>query len=185
MELGIATLEDIEAVLRLHVKYHIDTVTETDKKDGFVTTPFDAEILAELIAEKGLFVAKEGEDVLAYLMAASWDFCSRWPIFAQMIKGLSQIEYGNLRLSKENSYQYGPICIDVSVRGTGVLKDIFEFSRSEMAKRYPVLVTFVNQINPRSFAAHTRKLHLDVISEFEFNENRYWELAYLTSKPVA
>ena len=184
MQLQIATLEDIDAVLSLHSKYQIDTISEADKKDGFVTTPFDKDILTELIAEKGLFIAKEGEVVLAYVMAASWQFCSRWPIFAVMIKALPSLEYAHQTLSVNNSYQYGPICIDKSVRGTAVLKEIFEFARVEMAKRYPILVTFVNQVNPRSFAAHARKLGLDVIQEFEFNGNRYWELAYETAKPV-
>lgn len=185
MQFHIATLQDIQAVLRLHLKYHIDTISEVDKKDGFVTTPFDEAILAELIAQNGLFIAKEDEVVLAYVMAASWQFCSRWPIFESMIEGLPDLRYANQTLSVENSYQYGPICIDKSLRGTEVLKDIFEFARVEMAKCYPILVTFVNQVNPRSFAAHTCKLGLDVIGEFEFNGNRYWELAYETSKPLA
>lgn len=185
IQLQIATLEDSEAVLRLHAKYHIDTISQVDKKDGFVTTPFDEAILAELIAQNGLFIAKEGEVVLAYVMAASWQFCSRWPIFEKMIEGLPSLQYANQTLSVDNSYQYGPICIDKSLRGTAVLKDIFEFARVEMAKRYPILVTFVNQVNPRSFAAHTRKLGLDVIGEFEFNGNQYWELAYETSQPLA
>jgi len=60
MQFHIATLQDIEAVLGLHLKYHIDTISEVDKKDGFVTTPFDEAILAELIAQNGLFIAKEG-----------------------------------------------------------------------------------------------------------------------------
>ncbi|SFV57662.1 Acetyltransferase, GNAT family [hydrothermal vent metagenome] len=53
-----------------------------------------------------------------------------------------------------------------------------------MSKRYPILVTFVNKINPRSYAAHTKKLGLTVIQEFEFNDNHYYELVYDTSKKV-
>lgn len=53
-----------------------------------------------------------------------------------------------------------------------------------MAKRFPILVTFVNKTNERSYAAHTRKLGLDVIQEFEFNNNIYYEMACLTSKKI-
>ena len=49
-----------------------------------------------------------------------------------------------------------------------------------MAKRYPILITFVNKINPRSFAAHS-KLGLKVLSEFEYNNNHYYEMVYDTS----
>ena len=53
-----------------------------------------------------------------------------------------------------------------------------------MAKRFPILVTFINKINPRSYAAHTKKLGLTVIQEFEYNNNHYYELVYDTSKPL-
>ena len=46
-----------------------------------------------------------------------------------------------------------------------------------MSQRYPIMVTFINKINPRSFEAHVRKVNLDVIQEFEFNDNQYYELA--------
>ena len=182
MEYKLATLEDIEATLKLHAKYQVDTIKEEDKKDGFVTTAFTKEELTQLIEkEQGLFIAKEGDEVLAYVMAASWEFWSKWAMFAHMIEDLPNLEYKGVRLSVENSYQYGPICIDKTLRGTAVLKEIFEFSRTHMAKRYPILVTFVNKINPRSYQAHVRKLGLEVIQEFEFGENYYWEMVYDTS----
>jgi hypothetical protein len=185
MEYKIAELSDIEATLKLHAKYQVDTINEEDKKDGFVTTAFTVKELTDLITqEQGLFISKEGEEVVAYVMAASWNFWSQWAMFQHMIKDLPNLEYLGQTLSVDNSYQYGPICIDKSVRGTAVLKDIFNFSLTEMHKRYPILVTFVNKVNPRSYEAHKRKLGLEVIQEFEFNGNEYWEFVYDTSKSV-
>ena len=183
MHYKIAEVSDIEATLKLHAKYQIDTIKEEDKKDGFVTTPFTKEELTQLIEqEQGLFIAKEGDEVLAYVMSASWGFWSKWAMFQHMIADLPNLEYKGQKLSVENSYQYGPICIDKSVRGTSVLPDIFAFALNEMSKRYPILITFVNQINPRSFEAHHRKLGLDVVQEFEFNGNKYWELGCETKR---
>lgn len=184
MELKIAEVTDIEQVLELHFKYQVDSIKEEDKKDGFVTTPFTKEQLASLIEqEQGLFIALHEDEVVAYVMAASWQFWSAtWPMFAHMAERLGELEYLGERLSVENSYQYGPICIDKSVRGSGVLEDIFDFARGHMAKRYPILVTFINKINPRSYEAHTRKLGLEVIREFSYNNNHYYELVYDTSK---
>jgi hypothetical protein len=101
-----------------------------------------------------------------------------------MVEHLDESEYLGQKLSVDNSYQYGPVCIDKSVRGSGVLEKIFDFAREEMAKRYPILVTFINKINPRSFEAHTKKLGLTVTKEFSFNNNNYYELAYDTSKKI-
>ncbi|MCW8930272.1 MAG: GNAT family acetyltransferase [Gammaproteobacteria bacterium] len=185
MEFKIAELSDIEGVLELHYKYQVDSIAEKDKKDGFVTTPFTKEELSNLITqESGLFIAKKDEKVVAYVMAASWPFWSVWPMFAFMIKDLPNLEYLGQKLSTKNSYQYGPICIDKTIRGTGVLEKIFDFSREEMSKKFPILVTFVNQKNPRSYEAHTRKLGLQVIQEFDFNNNHYFELVYDTSKKI-
>ena len=183
MEYKIATINDIEETLKLHKKYQIDTIKEEDKKDGFVTTPFSYKELEELIKqENGLFIAKEKNRVIAYVMSASWEFWSDWEMFAFMAKELESLEYKGVKLTTKNSYQYGPICIDKEYRGTKVLNNIFNFALENMAKRYDILVTFVNKVNPRSFVAHTRKLGLDIITEFEYNNNRYWELGCFTKK---
>jgi len=186
LEYRLAKLEDINNILELHFRYQVHSIKEEDKKDGFVTTAFTVEELSDLISkEEGLFIAvdKHGK-VVAYVMAASWGFWSRWPMFEHMIKHLHNLTYLNQILSTENSYQYGPVCIDKSVRGSGVLESIFDFAREKMSTRYPILVTFVNKINPRSYEAHKRKLGLDVIQEFEFNGNHYYEMVYDTSKKL-
>ena len=185
MKFKIAEITDIDKILELHYKYQVDSIAEEDKKDGFVTTPFTKEQLTDLInQEQGLFIAMKDDKVLAYVMAASWQFWSIWPMFEHMIKDLHNLEYLGQNLNVKNSYQYGPVCIDKSVRGSGVLEKIFDFSREHMSKRYPILVTFINKINPRSYEAHVRKLGLTVIQEFEFNNNNYYELVYDTSKKI-
>ncbi|NLK36001.1 MAG: GNAT family acetyltransferase [Gracilibacteraceae bacterium] len=178
-----ATIRDIPGVSELQQKYHISTISEEDKKDGFVTTLFTEEQFKELIEkENGLAIACDGDRIVAYAMAASWQYWSAWPLFQYMTDDLPNIEYLGRVLSIENSYQYGPICIDKDYRGSEVLPNIFEFSRLQMSKRYPILITFINHINHRSYIAHTKKLGLDVIKNFEFNNNQYYELGYDTSK---
>ena len=185
MQFKIAEIAEIDAILELHYKYQLDSIEEEDKKDGFVTTAFTKEQLRSLITdEKGLFIAKKDEKVLAYVMAASWQFWSIWPMFRYMIKNLTNLKYLGQELSIDNSYQYGPVCVDKIMRGSGLLEKIFDFSREEMSKRYPFLITFINKNNPRSYEAHTRKLGLETIHEFEYNGNFYHELAYDTSKKL-
>ena len=113
-------------------------------------------------------------------MAASWEYWSAWPLYQYMLKDLPSTEYLGKSLSTENSYQYGPVCIDKDYRGTEVLPNLFEFSRREMNRRYSILITFINHINPRSLRAH-EKLGLEIIKSFEFNNNNYYELGYDTS----
>ncbi len=183
MDYRNARLEDIPGVKALQEKYHVSTISEEDKPDGFVTTLFTEEQFKDLIEkENGLAIACDGDKVIAYAMAASWEYWSAWPLFQYMIKDLPNTEYMGQVLSTENSYQYGPICIDSHYRGSNVLPNLFEFSRQQMEKRYPILITFINHINPRSYNAHTKKLELDLIKNFDFNNNHYYELGYDTSK---
>jgi len=183
MQVRLATVEDIPEVLKLHFRYHVDSIADEDKKNGFITTAFTEAQMVELIeSESGLSVVTKDGCIVAYAMAASWAFWSRWPMFAHMIKDLPNLEYKGYKLDVENSYQYGPVCLDKSVRGQGVLELVFNFSLQHMSSRYSVLVTFINKINPRSYMAHTKKLALDVIQEFSFNNNQYYELACLTER---
>lgn len=183
LELRTAKLSDIDNVLKLHYRYQVDSISDEDKGDGFVTTPFTKQELSQLITqENGLFIALKDDEIVAYVMAASWQYWSVWPMFAHMIKDLNNLEYSGQTLSVKNSYQYGPICIDKCVRGTGALEKIFDFALKAMSKRYPVLVTFVNKNNPRSMKAHIEKLKLDTIQEFEYNDNHYVELACETTR---
>ena len=181
ISLRTATHKDIDEVLALHARYQINTINDNDKKDGFITTAFDAAQLTELIEkENGLFVAIQGNRIVGYAMAASWHFWSQWPMFAYMIEQLPNLRYKGHILTTENSYQYGPICVDKSVRGSGAFEALFNFALAQMAERYEVLVTFINKVNKRSFAAHTQKITLDILQEFEYNKNHYYELVCLT-----
>jgi len=181
IELKIATLENVPEILDLHYKYQVDSINKEDKADGFITTAFTESHLISLIKdEKGLFIACVDNKVIAYAMAASWGFWSQWPMFKFMVEHLDDSTCENKAINAQNSYQYGPVCVDKSVRGSGVFEKVFQFSLAEMSKRYPIMVTFINKINPRSFQAHTRKTTLTVIKEFQFNNNHYFKLACKT-----
>ena len=178
-----ASIHDIPQILALQQKYHIASIREQDKKDGFMTTLFAAELLEELIErEQGIVIACDDTHVAAYAMAGSWSYWSKWPLFQHMIADLGNTEYLGRTLTTENSYQYGPICIDMAYRGRGVLESIFRFSARQMSRRYQILITFINQINERSYAAHTKKVGLELIKTFSFNGNDYYELGYDTGK---
>ncbi|QKJ24312.1 GNAT family N-acetyltransferase [Poseidonibacter lekithochrous] len=185
MKLKIAEVSDIDGILKLHNKYQIDSIKEEDKKDGFVTTAFSQEELKNIIVqEQGIFIAIQDDEVMGYVMSASWQYWSKWPMFAFMIEELPKLEYLGQTLRIGNSYQYGPVCIDKRVRGTGLLEQLFDFALESMSQKYPILVTFVNKVNVRSYEAHKRKLGLEVIQEFEYNNNQYYEFVYDTSKRV-
>ncbi|WNO10360.1 hypothetical protein [Teredinibacter sp. KSP-S5-2] len=183
MKLKLAEHSDLDQVIDLQRKYHVNSVSEEDKKDGFVTTEFTRAQLTQLIdSEQGLILAQREGITVGYAMAASWKYWSAWPMFQFMISELPNTPYLGKNITEQNSFQYGPVCIDKSVRGTGVLEALFGFVLEHMANRYPTLITFINKQNPRSYNAHSRKLNLDTVREFHFNSNEYYWLATSTQR---
>ena len=180
-----ATIADIPQIESLQKRYHVSFISEEEKKNGFVTTLFTPEQLTELIEqEDGISLACDGDKVVAYAMAGSWQFWIKWPLFQFMIADLPNTQYLGRTLTTENSYQYGPVCIDMAYRGQGVLQELFAHSARQMGKRYPILITFINHVNPRSYKAHTEKVGLEVIKNFSFNGNNYYELGYDTARAL-
>lgn len=179
-----ATKKDISSLLELQAQNLVTNLKDYEKDDGFVTTPFTIEQIENLIKIDGVFIALKDERVVSYVMCASWQYWVAWPMFEYMASFLETLQFNGQKLTMDNSYQYGPICVSKDCRGNGIFENIFEFAREEMSKRYPILVTFINKINRRSYEAHVRKLGLEVITEFEFNNNNFYELVYDTSKKL-
>ena len=182
MKIHQATMSDYNGILALHRMYHTDYIQPQDRPDGFVTTNFSPPQLERLIQGGGVTIAQDEKGtVVSYAMAASWTFWAEWPFFAYMIEKLPENSLNGQTLSVENSYQYGPICVHKSMRGTGLFEQVFYASLASMRNRYPIMATFINQINHRSYAAHTRKVPMTVSGTFQFNQNDYYLLACPTS----
>lgn len=172
--------EHIEGILQLQAANLLAKMPVEKQGDGFVTTAITAAQYQELIDKEYLFVATDGDAVVGYVVCADWVFLSQWPIFAYMVTLFDSFTFAGETMSVQNSYQYGPICVAASHRGQGVLQGLYDYARRAMAGRFPYGLTFINQRNPRSFAAHTKKLNLTVIREFGFNDQRYYYLGFLT-----
>ena len=97
-----------------------------------------------------------------------------------MVSLFPSFKFKGAEMTIENSYQYGPICVDSELRGQGIFEEIFKFAKAQMAKRYPYALTFINKKNLRSFAAHKKLSEIEVIMEFGYNDQTYYMLGFLT-----
>ncbi|MBK7805087.1 MAG: GNAT family acetyltransferase [Saprospiraceae bacterium] len=179
-----ATPAHIHGIITLQNKYLYAHLTAEERKKGFVTTPFTESQITDAIDESGLYVALDDEVVIGYVFAGTWAYFYAWPIFPFMIERLAGKKFGDMIIANTNTFQYGPVCIDEKYRGTGLFNLLFEGMRIEMAKRFPIGLTFINQVNSHSYHAHTKKLGLEMIETFSFNGNEYYTLAFDTSRSV-
>jgi hypothetical protein len=178
METRIGTVADIPGILALQAQNLLANLTADQHSNGFVTTSFTPELITELFAEQGVFVAIQDDQVIAYALAGSWQFFDRWPIFPHMVSLMPSWQFQGQPLSAATTFQYGPVCVDQRYRGKQVLPELFETLRSIFAPNYATGITFINQLNPRSYAAHTKKLNWQVVAEFEFNSGNFYGLAH-------
>ena len=185
IQLEVAKSNDIGGIAALQELYLVSNLSEKEKESGFVTTRFTTEQLAEIIEQEGLFIAKDDKKIIAYIFGGSWNFFNQWPIFNHMTALFPSLSFLDFDITTTNSFQYGPICIAKEYRGKGLIKLFFEFMRIHMVKKYPLSLTFINKTNIPSTKAHTEKLKWSIISEFQFNNNNYFILAYDMSKPVS
>jgi hypothetical protein len=176
----IATEFDTDGILHLQSKNLYTNLSTEERAHGFVMTPFTAEKVQLLITQTGAFVAEKEGNIVGYALAGTWEFFSAWDIFPFMISRFPALNFQGMEISTENSFQYGPVCIDRELRGSGVFPQLFETMRNSFASRFSIGVTFINKLNPRSLKAHAHKLDLEIIDEFEFKENSYYGLAFLT-----
>lgn len=183
IEIRQAEMPDLDGVKALLKANHVDNLTEAQRADGFVTTNMTDAQMQELSAMKtGITIASDSGKVVGFAFAAAWDYWKQWPFFVNMIGELPKYHYPGQELSTENSYQYGPVCVDRAYRGQGIFETLFQTSLEGMSDRFPVMVTFVNHKNPRSHAAHTKKAKMDVLGDFDYNGNSYYLLACATKR---
>jgi hypothetical protein len=176
-----ATESDFTGILDLQARNLYANLAVAELPGGFVTTPFSSDLLRLLLRQDGVFVAATEQQIIGYLFAGDWAFFSQWAIFNVMIDRLPKLKFEGRVITVENSFQYGPICVDRSSRGSQVFPQLFDLMRSSFVAKFPIGVTFINKLNERSFAAHTRKLNLEIIDEFQFNGNSFYTLAFLTA----
>ncbi len=184
MEIRRAIKADISGILELQSANLVSNLSVQEQENGFVTTPFTIDLIEEIILQDGLFIAIDKEKVVSYVFAGSWEYFSYWDIFKYMIKRFPNLKFQGKTITTENSFQYGPICIDVNYRGKGLINQIFEEMRLNLKEKYPISLTFINAVNIPSTKAHTGKLGWEIIDRFEFNGGNYIGLAFDMSKSV-
>ncbi|WP_380180819.1 GNAT family N-acetyltransferase [Kalamiella sp. sgz302252] len=178
----LANSEDIAEVKQLLERHHVKNLAAEQRANGFVTTDMTEQQLKNLSDEEsGVVVAydEEKQKMVGLLLGASWQFLKPWPMFDYMANILQNYQFRNESISAVSSYQYGPICIDAAYRSQGIGEKLLAFQRKVFAKKFGQTVTFVNVLNPRSYAFHRRNQFEDV-GLFEFNNNKYHMLAMNT-----
>lgn len=178
IEFRRARPEDFSAILKLQSDNYIGNLPLQERKQGFLSAEFTREQLAAMAADIGIIVASESESVLGYLCGSRRDFDHRSPVIAKMLEAYDTVQFLGKPLASYKSFIYGPVCIDRSCRGRGLLPGLYGVLKREVAGQFEVGVAFVARNNPHSLAAHVAGLGMAEVGEFQVQEDVYAILAF-------
>lgn len=178
MDFRRATPEDFSDILKLQATNFIGNLSTEDLTDGFLSAEFTCQQLEEIANDVALLVASNKDRILGYLCACSCDYYKQFPLLATMIRSFDSILYLGKPLRSYNIFIYGPVCIDKSHRGRGLLRGLYEVLLGEISGKYEVGAAFVSKDNPHSLAAHVNGLGMASPGGFEFRGRHYDILAF-------
>ena len=173
-----ASPADFEGILRLQYQNLRTTLQGEDLSQGFLSIEFTKEQLYRIHGELGIFVALQDTRLIGYLMAESLEHAARSPLIAYMLKRLKDMAHEGAALFSSRLFVYGPVCVERQFRGRGILEGLFEVMKKRLRDNYDAGIAFVSERNPRSLQAHTGKLGMRVIDEFEFEGGRFKTLCF-------
>lgn len=173
-----ATPADLEGILRIQRTNHIENLSAEARDDGFLSAMFSCEQFTEVIEDIGIVIACNRNSVIGFLCAIRPGFDHGAPIIEKMQDVCDNTEYDGQPLSEYCHFIYGPVCIDQSYRGEGLLHDLFAKLMQWVADQFEVGVAFVAHRNPHFLTAHTDGLRMTAVENFEWNGDEYTLLAF-------
>lgn len=171
-------LEDIPEVLRIQNNNLLANLSQKDQGDGYLSVAFSAQQFRQMHSEIPIVVADLGSRLGGYLCSSSLACFSDIPLLAHMIGLFKETTYRNQPLDTYRCFAYGPVCIDRTLRGRGVLSGLFDALMGQLSGRFDVGTLFISRDNPRSLRAHTHHLGMQNLRSFTFGENEYFLLAF-------
>ncbi len=178
MDIERASPEDYPGILQLQAANYIGRLSAHERGHGFLSAEFTAQQIADMAEQQAIVVAREGKRVLGFVCASGPDFNQQPPAVARMIQEFDHVDYQGRRLSSYGWFLYGPVCIDRSQRGQGVLRKLYQALIEEVSGQYEVGVALVDEENAHSLEAHVDGLGMLQVGGFEHGGHRYHILAF-------
>ena len=169
---------DYGGILRLQSENYIANLSEAQREQGFLSAQFSAEQIAQIAEDLGTMVAVVDGRIAGFLCAFRKEFETGSRVIAEMLRCYDVLRFEDRPLSAFKSYIYGPVCIGRDYRGAGLLRELYEAQKGDLAGKFEIGVAFVARNNPHSLSAHVAGLGMAEAGDFEVKGNRYATLAF-------
>ncbi len=174
---------DFDSMVKLQNLNLVSNISDEQKKDGFLSAAFSAPQFQSMDNDGCVIVGVTEEvegveetNVKSFLCASTPMFNLPFPLPATMVERFPTIKFEAKTLSDYQIIITGPVCVDETWRGKGVIEKLYKALYDEIHGQYQVAVVFVSVENPRSIKAH-EKLGMSVVDKFEFSGKNYVVMA--------
>lgn len=170
--------EDYPGILQIQADNYVGNLSPSERLGGFMSAEYTTQQIAEMAIDPGVLVAREGSRVLGFLFTSSLGFSPQPPLVARMVQEFDHVDYQGRLLNSYRCFLYGPVCIDRSQRGRGLLRRLFGALLESVSGKYEVGIAFVSEENPHSFRVHVDGLGMSAVGHFEFEGKGHHILAF-------
>ena len=159
IEIGPASGRDLEGILALQE-------ANLPERGGTLSARLSRTQLEAMLADLPLMVARHGDEIVGYLLAASTATVAAVPVVRAMLTAYA---------GKPNAYVYGPIVVADAERGRGLAQRLFESLKTRLRGREGIL--FIRADNSASLRAH-EKMGVVPRGTFRHNDRDFVVLSY-------
>ena len=171
MQIRQATTNDLPTLAQLE-RTHLNAELSSNTSD-MLGQGFNQNDLASFINDGWIIIAEVNNNIVGYVICADWKVFLRWPIYHAILRHL---KFNSPEYNQNNTCQYGPIWIDENFRGQGIFELLVQKVKQLSQQRYQTMLTFIAEDNQHSYFAHTKKVRMQVLDFFEFEDRGYYLL---------
>ncbi|HMH23285.1 MAG TPA: GNAT family N-acetyltransferase [Puia sp.] len=142
---------------------------------GFVTVVHSLDDLKKMNDIEQHVIAKDGDRVVAYLLAMTAASEKDIPVLIPMFEMFGKVPYKGKPVSGYHYIVVGQVCVGKEYRGQGILDRCYAGYRRRMQGRYDFAITEVSVRNTRSIRAHER-IGFTLLHEYEAPDGEDWSI---------
>ncbi|MDF2159163.1 GNAT family N-acetyltransferase [Algoriphagus sp. CAU 1675] len=170
-----SSISDLKGILDLQQKNLLQNISLEEQKDqGFVRVEHDLAILKKLNDLGGHIIAKDADQVVAYVLAMTKESKEDVPMLIPMFEQFDQVAYKGKKVSDFNYMTVGQVCVGKSHRGKGLFYSCYQAYRKAFEDQYEFAITEISLSNTRSLKAH-EKVGFEIIHTFK-DEYENWAI---------
>ena len=168
--------EDLLGIIALQKKnLAVNLSPDEISSQGFVTVIHSLADLQKMNAIERHVIAKDGDRVIAYLLAMTTASKNDIPILVSMFETFDTISYRDRPLSTWHYIVVGQVCVDKDYRGQGVLMETYKKYREQFSRGYDFAITEIAIRNTRSIRAH-EKIGFTEAHRFTAPDGEEWSI---------